>query len=59
MKWEKHEMAAIFKSGLIYLIQPLPSLKVMTTDKTKIRLKHFVNCSKNKKTVVTSFCPKL
>ena len=52
-------MAAIFKTGLKYLRPPLSSLRVMTKDKTKIRLKPFVNCSKTKINVITSFCPKL
>ena len=52
-------MAAIFKTGFKYLRPPPSSLRVMTKDKTKIRLKAFVNCSKTKINVVTSFCPKL
>ena len=51
-------MEAIFKTGLKYLRTPSLSLRVMTKDKTKIRLKPFVNCSKTKTNVITSFCPK-
>ena len=52
-------MVAIFKTGLKYLRPPPSSVRVMTKDKTKIRLKPFVNCSKTKTNVVTSFCPKV
>ena len=52
-------MAAIFKTGLKYLRPPPSSLRLMTKDKTKIRLKPFVNYSKTKTNVITSFCPKL
>ena len=52
-------MAAIFKTGLKYFRPPPSSLRVMTKDKTKIRLKPLVNCSKTKTNVITSlavFC---
>ena len=52
-------MVAIFKTDLKYLRPPPSSLRVMTKDKTKIRLKPFVNCFKTKTNVVTRFCPKL
>ena len=42
-------MVAIFKTDLKYLRPPPASLGVMTKDKTKMRLKPFVNCSKTKK----------
>ena len=53
-------MAAIFKTGLKYFRPPPSSLRVMTKDKTKIRLKPLVNCSKTKtNSLITSlavFC---
>ena len=55
----KHDMADIFKTGFKYLRQPSLSLGVMTKDKTKIRLRSFVNCYRTKTNVITSFCPKL
>ena len=59
LKCEKHNIGAIFKTGLKYLTPPSPSLRVMTKDETKIRLKPFVTCSKTKKNVLTRFWPEL
>ena len=52
-------MVAIFKTDLKYLRTPSPNPRVMTKDKTKMRLKPFVNCSKTKTNLLISFCPKV
>ena len=49
-------MVTIFDTGLKYL-RPVPAiLRVMTKDKTKIRLRPFMNGSKAKINIMTGFC---
>ena len=59
MKWEKHDMAAIFKTFSITLRLLCSSLKVMTKSKKKFCLRPFVNPILSKHKICLNFMTKI